>query len=81
MPLLRSRLSLVRTARWRPEYELREEGRSLGRLVWDGAPGTARATIGDRTWALRRGNGRSAIEGELLERELLVLLAGYDLLR
>lgn len=146
MPLLRSRLSLVRTARWRPEYELREEGRALGRLLWDGAPGTAQATIGDRTWTMRPGTGRSAIEardgdgelgaslragaitvagelrpvvtwrrnrtagtcaelvgsgcsalvrtrrntapgidvaieGELVERELLVLLAGYDLLR
>jgi hypothetical protein len=147
MPVVSTRLSLVRTARWRPEYELREDGRPLGRLLWGGpTPGVAEATVGDRVWTLRpgvgcasveattpdgelgaslrdgaitlAGDGRPAvawrrnrtkgtcaeleapgctatvrvrrrtvpgldvaIDGDLVERELLLLLAGYDLLR
>ncbi len=146
MPLVAFRLSLVRTGRWRPEYELREDGRSLGRLLLGAPAGTAEATVGDRSWTLTPGGTRSAVdaivadgsvdaalrdgrftvgdatrpaatwlrnrtpgtcaelvgtgcratlrvrrrtapgldvavEGELAERDLLVLLAGYDLLR
>ncbi|MDO9410623.1 hypothetical protein [Patulibacter sp.] len=148
MPLVRTRLSLVRTGRWRPEYELREDGRPVGRLLLGVRPGSpaATASVGDRTWTLTPGSCRSsvdataadgsvgaalrdgeitlgdatrptvtwrrnrtvgacaeltahgcqatlrirrrtapgldvAIDGDLLERELLVLLAGYDLLR
>ncbi|WP_026909616.1 hypothetical protein [Patulibacter minatonensis] len=147
MPVVTTRLALVRTARWRPEYELREGGRPLGRLLWGGTtPGVAEATVGDRVWTLRPGIGCAAvdataadgrigaslrdgaitlgddprpavvwrrnrtkgtcaeleapgctatmrvrrrtvpgfdvaIDGDLVERELLLLLAGYDLLR
>lgn len=146
MPLVRTRLSLVKSGRWRPEYELREDGRPLGTLVLGTRTGAAEATVGDRTWTLTPGACRSsidavsadgsvdaelrdgeitvggaprptvswrrnrtvgccaelsasgchatlrirrhtapgldaAIDGDLLERELLVLLAGYDLLR
>ncbi|MEV4421845.1 hypothetical protein AB0L40_17950 [Patulibacter sp. NPDC049589] len=146
MPIVATRLSLVRTARWRPEFELREDGRPLGRLLWGGAPGTAEATVGDRVFTLAPGIGCSAVDatgadgrlgarlrdgeitlgsetrpavtwlrnrtkgtcaelvgpscsatlrvrrrtvagydvavdGELQERELLLLLAGYDLMR
>jgi hypothetical protein len=146
MPVAASRLSLVKTGRWRAEYELREDGRPVGRLLCGGPRGSAEATVGDRTWTLRPGGRRSAvdatdadgnlgarlrdgeitlgdeprpsvtwrrnrttgacaelaadgctavlrirrrtapgldvsIDGDLLERELLLLLAGYDLLR
>jgi hypothetical protein len=64
MPVTTARLSLVRTARWRPEYELREDGRPLGRLLWGAFPGTVTAVVGDRTWTLSPGPGRSAVDAE-----------------
>jgi hypothetical protein len=62
MPVPSSRLSLIRTDRWRPEYELREDGRPLGTLAWTGHGATAEACVGDRVWTLRPGGAGADLE-------------------
>jgi hypothetical protein len=62
MPVAASRLSLVRTDRWRPEFELREDGRALGTLAWDARDDAALARIGRRAWTLRPGPVGSAVQ-------------------
>lgn len=62
MPVAASRLSLVKTDRWRPHYELREDGRPLGTLSWAGRGAVAEARVGDRSWTLRPCEGGDACE-------------------
>jgi hypothetical protein len=62
MATVRSSLQLVRTSRWRPEYTLEEDGAVAGTLAWGDAPNTAEATVGDRSWRLRRGSAAGCIE-------------------
>jgi hypothetical protein len=62
MATVRSSLQLLRTDRWRPEYALQEDGVVAGTIAWGDAPNTAEATVGGRTWRLRRGAAAGSVE-------------------
>ncbi|WP_320671196.1 hypothetical protein [Patulibacter defluvii] len=64
-------LDLIRTARFRPRYELRgSSGAAIGSLAWTGAPGRAEARVGERSWTLRPATGRSRLEAWRDEQDL-----------
>jgi hypothetical protein len=62
MATVRSSLQLRRTSRWRPEYTLEEDGVVAGTVAWGDVPNAAEATVGGRSWRLRRGAAAGCIE-------------------